>query len=432
MSHHSPEESNPQEMMRQQIMEAPYQDVMHAIKNDISHLEARMEGANDLQTRLLLDKVRDADHAKRTLRDWSAFNRDYVPQGEPNVNFPDYVKGIVEAGDESEQAYYAQRWTESSYYKSVGDVIRARQERESSFESEPGPSPTKPQLELPKVDPKVEAAAKVQAIIEARTSVERARNAELFNDIVRVGKNKTQLHADFTRGFTDLGDGLKTDRENKKIAYMPQQIRQEVNKDPNWRNHLNEAVSFSAVNEVKTQQVTRKHEQKGKFGRTHSTEYTVTETIPGSEHPKIMRNELTGKDEPTVRFRYMFKYSDQALMEKELPRYKEFKGSRDGAQILAGVDLPESIARNLERAIMQDPASARDIVERLFLENNDGSITEQHWSEGGENKHPMRPPYEQLPKDWTIAVLKGSELNDVSNVHYGAIDRLPAQSKPRR
>ena len=57
-----------------------------------------------------------------------------------------------------------------------------------------------------------------------------------------------------------------------------------------------------------------------------------------------------------------------------------------------------------------DPQSVRDLVEQLFLNNSDGSMTEAYWRQGKETvKHPVRPPYEQLPPDWNMAIVTTQE-----------------------
>ncbi len=135
----------------------------------------------------------------------------------------------------------------------------------------------------------------------------------------------------------------------------------------------------------------------------------MTETVPNSDYPVMIRNEQTGQDEPAVRFRYNFGYDENADDLNKLPRYKEFQGGRSGQIINVSVDLPKSVATELQAQIARDPASVRTLAEKLFLENNDGRMTEEYWRSGGSAKNPIRPPYEKLPESWSLGFITSTE-----------------------
>lgn len=267
-------------------------------------------------------------------------------------------------------------------------------------------------------------AEQQQAVDEARSNVESARNAELFDDIVRMGKNRTQLNMDVVGGFQFIGDGPKT--ETKKLS-IPEHIKKESERNPDWRLHLNEAAMFSDVTEPQIQTVTKERQVKGRFGLSHTETYTETEEIPGSDRPVMILNEQTGQDEPVVRFRYQFEYSTRAINAGELPTYKEFKGNRSGQHVLVGLDLPKSVATKLQEQTQKDPTSVRSLVEKLVLQNNNGSINEEMWQNGSGADDAIRPPYEKLPADWNIALVTATETTGWQGSRNHQVQRLPVR-----
>jgi hypothetical protein len=292
--------------------------------------------------------------------------------------------------------------------------------KEMNMNTAASPRPAQPESTDSQTSPKAEQK---RAVDNARSKVESAHNRELFDDIVRFGKNRTQLNMDVKGGFQFIGDGPKTGGKNLVI---PEHIKKELERDPDWRLHLNEAVMFSDVTEPQTRTVTKERPVKGRFGFSHTEPFTETEEIPDSEVPVKMRNEQTGQDEPVVRFRYKFAYSVSAGNSRELPAYKEYNGHRGGQHVLAGLDLPKSVAAKLQEQIQKDPTSVRSLVERLVLENNNGSVNEEMWRNGGQTKNPIRPPYENLPDDWSIALIKATESAGLRGVHDHQVQRLAA------
>lgn len=228
------------------------------------------------------------------------------------------------------------------------------------------------------------ASEQAQAIDDAQRSVEVARSSELMDEIVKLGKGNTLLYTDtvaVTIGYQFVGDSPKRDFSQLGV---PRGLLDKF-KSRDWRDELNEVAMFSDV-------------------------------VEGEAH-KLIRNELSGQDEPVVRFRYAFQYGNAAIGSAgdELPKYQEFSGGRLGQQVLVGLDLPKSVADQLQEHITDDPKSVRTLVEQLFLQNSGGKVTAESWNEGGKVKHPIRPPYEQLPKDWTMAVITGAEGSRASD-----------------
>lgn len=267
--------------------------------------------------------------------------------------------------------------------------------------------------------------AEQQVLDDTRKEVETARNIEIFDDIVQLGKNHTQLYADVIGGFQPIGDGPKIENKNVFIA---ENINKVAARNTDWRQHLNEAVMFSEVITPQTQTVTKERVVKGRFGLSRTETYVETEAIPDSNHPVLIRNEQTGQDEPLVRFRYQFKYSELANNSGELPKYSEFNGYRSGQQIMVGLDLPKSIATKLQETMQEDPYSVRSLVEKLVLQNNNGAITEEYWRNGSTSGHPVRPPYEKLPDDWNIALVTGAETTGYKGVLSHQIKRLSTKN----
>jgi hypothetical protein len=293
------------------------------------------------------------------------------------------------------------------YDNYVGEAILARRQKEAVDVAPTGTGPEQEQDTQFDISEELGRQAEQRRTFEesARKNVEQARGVEVFDNVVQLAKNRTYLKTDL-HGYTYLGDvkRIGTDRE-----VIPKSIRQEAEANPDFRQHLNEAVMFTDLTEPQTRTVTKEREVKGRFGRSKPEEYTVNETIPNSDHQVMIKNEETGQDEPAVRFRYNFGYSLPAISAGELPSYQEFQGSRAGQTIQVSVDLPKSVANRLQEQIEQDPASARELAEKLFLQNNDGQLTEEYWRKGGAVGHPIRPPYEKLPEDWNIAIVTGAE-----------------------
>jgi|GEM_PF-6153733 len=393
------------EVVRERVLNASAEDVTDALDMDIVRLvEATKNNAGSATARSLRNRLLEARSAEKAIIKWAQRNGQLSGQGEPTLGFPAYINGLVEAGDDTDDTLFAANWVDGRYYKAVGDVIRDKEQQERAQADIPAQTDTRPAIRL---DPKAEAVQQEQAVRQARDSVERAHGAELFNEIIQLGKKRTQIDTDILNGFRQIGDGP---RNESSIAYTPRRIEEETQRDDDWRQHLHEAATFTAIFERDTRIVERKNVESGRFGRKHVTSYSETEEVPGSEHAKVIRNGLTGENEPVVRFRYHFGYSVEAITAGELPKYKEFQGGRSGQHLYVGVDLPKSAADELLAQVQQDPASVRQLAESLALENNDGTLNEEYWRNGGRVGNPVRPPYEALPRGWNIAVVTGEEV----------------------
>lgn len=127
------------------------------------------------------------------------------------------------------------------------------------------------------------------------------------------------------------------------------------------------------------------------------------------ELPKV-RNEATGQDEPGVVFRYQFSSQLGDGYSRDLPTYHAM-GGRGGNLLKIETTLPASIAASLEQLIRDDPKQLREIVHRLVI--TEGGVPEGVWDgtapraqvrTSSETVHAMRPPYDNLPTDWKIAL----------------------------
>jgi hypothetical protein len=413
------------------IWEASPDVVGAALQNEVTRIQDGIWNAtnsgNETQKAHRENELRDFATVRGVFDKWK---RDLKSGKDVWDDFPTHINAeaeeALELGDTEHPSLRAKEWLDSGdYEKLVGAVLRSR---EANVEQSQPQRATAEVETKPLVAPEQAAEQKQQATTEARKSVERARSAEVFDEVLDFAKNKTQLNTDVHGGFKSFGDGPAAERYKEVI---PADLRQKVeNESKDWRMHLNEAVAFTQV--VDPEYREEQSERVIKPGNMFKAAVTQTETyqvaVPGSEKPRMMLNEKTGKEEPVVRFRYQFKYSVPASNSQELPHYAEFRGNRGGQQVLAGIDLPQSVAIRLQEQVTNDPASVRGLVEQLFLEHNDGTMGETEWREGGEIKHPVRPPYEALPKDWNIAIVTGKEktgtdLNKSGHIQDPTIQR---------
>jgi hypothetical protein len=415
-------ELTPGQIMERRIMGADSDVVLSAINSELASLQAQQNEAQLQQKRSFTGRIAEAFDIQRSVKSWAADNSRLAAKGRNVTSFPDYVKSMVEAGDDSESTLSAEHWLESGhYYRSVGEVLRQQDKRTSDAEQEG---------KTARAD--AEQARQKQSTDNARQAVEHARNVELFGRIVSSTKNKTQLETDVIDGFRFVGDGPK---EQKHIGAGIPRIK-ELERGTDWRQHPNEAVSFTELVEPDEVQVhVPGRTERGRFGKKIETPSTFeSQPNPNAGRAKMIHNEVTGQDEPAVRFRYQFSYSMQAIASRELPAYKEFRGSRPGQHLLLGVDLPKSLADQLQARLKTDPRSVRGLVQQLFLENNDGSVTQEYWLQGGDSQHPVRPPYEALPQDWNITMISGRETTSGGYQNRGdmqkdyRVERLPVSA----
>lgn len=418
------------EITQEQMLAANPEDIVAAANDQIARMESHRDTlpADSMQRKHANSQIGAVGQARTQARDskrashfredltFNQFLAEKMTLALENKDYDDY-----DSLQKTEQWFEGQTASDRG---NLGNILRIKQEQQVT-EQQSAPQPEA----RPARDPQVEAAQQKQAVEDARKSLEKMYGVELFDDIVKIGKNRTQLNTDVNGGFKNIGDGPSSDAKLTNMERFKQRFKRD-NKAADWRQELNETVLFSDVVERETRQVTVPQETKGRFGRTHKWDYTKTETIPGSEHPKMIRNELTGQDEPAIRFKYDLNlrstHAMNAQHKGELPKYQEFGGHRLGQVVTVGVELPKSVADSLQSQIRKDPASVRTLVEKLFLENSNGQMMEEYWRQGNDRvKHPIRPPYEQLPSDWNMAIVTSQE-GEGSSGDY-TIDRVRVQ-----
>jgi hypothetical protein len=408
-------EQAPVESTGQRAIDATPDLVMEAVQTELDDASAQMQPGVDPRTLgSLRDRFVAADNVKTSVQSWARHSGAVAKKGQKPPNFRDFLQENIVLGAEDEATLFADNWVGSSrYFESVGNVIRKKDELQAA-------ETTSRRQQATEAARTAETAQKAQNVQEARGSVEQARSLELFDDIVRLCKNKTQLHSDID-GFRFMGDGPKNEQS---IAIMSQNqggLIYTLEGSQDWREHPNEAVSFTKVVESEMRDVQHVTQVKGRFGKTKSVpSITTQEKVPGTEKPKLIVNELTGRTEPTVRFKYRFNFSNLTGVSSEVPKYATFHNSRNGQHINVGLDLPESVANTLQARIQQDPASVRALVKKLYVENSDGSVTEELWKQGHPvYKAPIRPPYEALPKDWNITLINGIDEGGIDTAKEG-------------
>jgi hypothetical protein len=423
------------EVTREDIDRAGVEDIWVAIDSYRADINHRMDGATGPVVQRGLEKEyeraelaadwsmklaesnkkhRDANQDEETFREF--IDRNYSEDTHPAV-----IEQLSKVYDFAHSG---------AYDKFVGEAISTRRQSQSEVLEVASPEAVAVQAEAPTHDSvsREQAEHQRQAIHQAnaRSSVEQARGVEVFDDIVRLGKGKTRIYTDKQgRGYTEIGDSGGSANPDQGIATVARMVEQANPRD--WRQHVSEAVGFEDITEFNKREVEHVHVEKGRFGRKHETPFTTTEIVPGSEHPKLIRNELTGQDEPAVRLQYQFAVSDGSVRSGEVPGYATANGSRFGNELQVSVELPKSVADKLKEQVRHDPASVRTLIKKLMLENNDGTITEETLRSSSESQMYRLPPYQELPHGWTVAMIKDTKfgLGDPIDQVEGQIERLP-------
>lgn len=208
---------------------------------------------------------------------------------------------------------------------------------------QPGPEPSAPAAEPSGSAPET----------ARQPTPERKSLSELFDTVLTLTQGRTQANVDVTGGFRHVGDAPPG---GERVVQIPREIIQDLERDPDWRKHPNEAVAFSEVGSLEPVMGAD-----GKPVMARNAETSRDEPQMRWE-PATIRNEETGEDEPMVRFRYRFQYSDRALsdgLNKGLPRYQEWQGGRNGQHVWVGVELPQSVANQLQQEVQSRPRYAR-------------------------------------------------------------------------
>jgi hypothetical protein len=429
------------EITSQQVQEANADDIMEAARLRIQKLDELSQRDDVLESEALSKKVedqmRDMGQVSTVANQWIKHNT--------GATFQDFLdKRMAEEADPDRFDVYQKMsdWFEGQAQQGnasdLAEVLRGKQEAAPTPEAaEPAPAPAEKTPE----EAQQEQEHQQRTVEDARSAVEKAHSAELLDDIVKLGKNRTRLSAKAQGGYGWRGDAPRSKQEESSL-YLPGDLQQREiqrgNASDDRRKNFSETVMFSDIVEQETREVTRTRQEPGRFGKMRTVEYPATEPIPGKVNPKQMRNELTGQDEPVVRFRYNFNlnaYATKKASGSEIPDWRGYDDTRGGQIISVSVDLPKSVTDELKKQMQNergeiDPTNARDLVEKLFLANNDGSISEKDWFKGTERGLPdqIRPPYEQLPKDWNVAIITGQETTSQSGnptMLDHKIDRLP-------
>lgn len=418
---------NERQSKYEQVRTASPDIVLAAAQTEIDRLGSLLQGNNTLgrsERDGLLKDIRGFNAVKAYAQEWQ---RESMRFSDVNETFSDFVDQKIDEAielDEDEEMMDKLSQVNSlvggeAYERIVGDML------DVAAESDEAPDVTVEPVDVyEESTSEVSQARQAATQAEARQSVESLyENIELFDDIVTFAKNKTAINVDAKGGYQSVGDIGRVQANDLEV------ISQDVQTEQSKIGFI-EAATFTQLQEYDQREVTVQvgWEKKNRFSKQVPKMGTKFEDIPGSEHPLMIVNPDTDQKEPTVRFRYKFGYeaSDmQRVYDGELPRYQSFNDPRDGQCVRLGIDLPKSIADKLQEQMKTDPATVRTLVEKLALSNNNGNINEKYWNKGEGNGR-IKPPYELLPDDWTIAVVTGYEVKQYNHPQFVdyTVDRL--------
>jgi hypothetical protein len=235
---------------------------------------------------------------------------------------------------------------------------------------------------------------------------EKLDRAEMVGKIVEFAKGDTYISTNYNQGFKpNAGDGSGEIRPH----IVPNHELRDVSGSHNWATpgwHINpmEMAAFTPIMEYQTEIVsTPKTKKKGLF-RSETVYVEQEVVVPGAEKARTITNP-DGKEEPAVLFQYIFSNRGDSNPNPGDNRYayQEFRGGRPGNELVVAIELPASLAEQLREDMSADPQLVRDLVEKLVLENNRIGISEKDWDKGNNlHKHPIRPPYRNLPPGWKM------------------------------
>lgn len=192
--------------------------------------------------------------------------------------------------------------------------------------------------------------------------------------------------------------GAIADREGEvRKADRRRQLVHPRNKYGDYAPHPESIIFTPIVDEITKETTTyeRAPGVLGVFGKTNPV--TRTETV--GTQPRQIVNRLTGETENAVAVDYTFKPSLDLGSDVT---YRAADG-RPGNHIYWTIILPESVARQLQAAVLTSPNIARELSHRLIVDNC--GIPEGYWEGTVPNDHTqIKPPYESLPSDWKLAV----------------------------
>ena len=221
-------------------------------------------------------------------------------------------------------------------------------------------------------------------------------DSDLAHGDVRKGKDVVNFRSDITTGFNTFGsesDPTVLSRGRNETAISISSY------DDSGR--IPERVQFQTKIEkrVPVKRTRTELRRKGLFG------YEPIEVDDDYEYrevdPPEMINPETGNSEPSVIFRYSFNSQAAGYDRGTMPPY--MTGSNRAGNVLeVKTLLPASIADRLRTAIENNPQVVRSVVADLVIE--EGGVDLDDFYYGRENDPKMEPPYDDLPKDWTIAI----------------------------
>ena len=131
-----------------------------------------------------------------------------------------------------------------------------------------------------------------------------------------------------------------------------------------------------------------------------------TESVRVGSKPVEVLNAATNQMEPVTELAYQFYIRDNKPIDGREIRYTTL-GGRPGNYLTVSVRVPQSVASAFVAALQQTPQLARQFAQELTVSDRTG-ITEDEWRTGvmhGEYKVKVEPPYDQLPRDWSISII---------------------------
>lgn len=372
--------------------------------------------------------------------DWALHNTQLTEHNRQPVSFDQYVRQMMVDTDGSDQRIWAANlWLHPDGEGDAASVIPTPRhvprptrpempspQPDATTETTVIDTPEPPQVDIPETPPlpqpgEIPRQPAQQEAEETQSTplpqLEQARSPEaLIAEIVAETKKRTHLYAHYKTGFTQLGDGPSHDENIGTGIPLIGDERNKVDwadKGLEWRDYPNEAMSFTKLIDS---------ENVPKHPGEDATAEQLQEYQAALDASARQAAQKRGATEPVVRFRYKFGYGMDARSNsgtnrdtgeaKDLPRYTGYSDARGGHLSLA-VDLPESLANQLQALVDANPANVRQLVRELFTNNSrdayDGgpAVTEHDWDVGG--LAPLEPPYKQLPPDWKVTIINGYE-----------------------
>lgn len=155
------------------------------------------------------------------------------------------------------------------------------------------------------------------------------------------------------------------------------------------------------------------HRERGMFGHRKIT--TRRQIV---ERPRKIKNPLTGTMEKARYVRYEFTgQSTEQSRQKESFAYHTVS-RRPGNMLAVTVELPESIANELQRRIIARPQLAREFSKQFTASDRTG-LTEADWNGSSSTAKCFRvgPPYELVDPAWGISMID-ADANTIKKLSF--------------